>query len=253
MNFGFLITAFENVEQTLQNIRHIRGFPRLDRSQICVVSTTENESVIDRFNNLLYTEGLQPLIIKVIKEAPGNSTNPWEPPKQDYISWRHKWLGPRILKSFDVGFNLLYESGVDVALHLHSDTFWKPDAETQLIEEIEHIKPNSYKCAGYWDLCIEDNGLGLHPHPEGQVLDIGFLKHMGILPFSDCYKDDNFVHWNWGSVESLIANWCHYKLTNRCLEEFEKPKQIFLNMFKVRMTRPYHGDWSHLVNLGGVQ
>lgn len=252
MKFGFLITAFENVEQTLQNIRHIRGYPRLGKSQICVVSTTENQQVIDKFNSLLYTEGLQPLILKIIRDTPGNSTNPWEPPKQDYINWRHKWLPPRILKSFDVGFNLLYESGIDVALHLHSDTFWHNtyEAETKLMVEAE----KSYEAyAGYWDLCIEDNWLGVHPHPEGILIDIGFFKHMGILPFFNCYGDPNFVHWNWGSPESLIANWCHYKITGICLKEHEKPKQIFLNMFRARMSRTYHGNWDHLVNLEGVQ
>lgn len=252
MNFGILITAYNNWQQTLDNIRHIRSIPQLEKIPICVVSTAYEDNIVNAFNCFQYRLNIQPIITKVLLDAPGNPISVWEPPKQDYISWRHKWLPPRILKSLDIGFFLLNNIGLETILHIHADSFIQKDYVPQLIEEANQVFESF---GGIWDLCMEDN-LGpknSHPHPEGILFDIDFLKNSNILPFSNCYTDSDFIHWNWGSPESLIANWIHYKLTGRVLKQDSETSEVYNDTFRVRCKRDYHGTFDHLINLPGVQ
>lgn len=252
MELGFLITAYNNWQQTLDNIRHIRSIPKFENSTICVVSTAYEENIVNAFNCFTYRLKIQPTIVKVIEDAPGNPKSTWGPPNQQYISWRHKWLPPRILKSLDVGFELLRNVGVDTCLHLHSDSFIQRDYVPQLIEEANQV----YESYGaIWDLCMEDclGPFNSHPHPESILADIHFFNHMGILPFSNCYTDSNFVHWNWASTESLVANWIHYKITGKYLKQDSISDPKYNTMFRVRCKRDYHGTFDHLINLPGTQ
>ena len=249
-DFGILITAYENVEQSLQNILHIRkNFNSINKCQIVVISTTEKPEVRQQFTNLLYREGLQPLIVKVLDNVPGNPGVCWQPPEQVYNSWRHKWLPIRIFKSLSAGFNLLYEVGIEVGLHLHSDTFLKSEYEERLLDEITDIQKD---CLGYWDLCIEDH-TGVHVHPEGMAWFLPKCKELGILDIPNCFYQKHYRHWNWASTESLIGTWCNYRLCAQNIGIDERGCQNFYNEFKVRTKRPYHGDFEHIINLGGVQ
>jgi len=253
-DFGILITAYENVEQTLQNIKHIRkNFSRINKCQIVVISTTEKPQIRQQFTNLLYHEGLQPLIVKVLDNVPGNPGVEWERPEwETAINWRHRYLGGRIFKSLSVGWNILYDLGIKTCLHLHSDSFINQGYENNLLIEIENIG-NAY--LGYWDICNEDTGGLNHIHPEGILIDLASCKNYGILDIFECFKHPAFQVWNWGSIEALIGCWFNFKID-------DKAKNIgiddvcckrYYEVFQVRCQRMYHGVFDHIVNLGGVQ
>lgn len=261
--FGILITAFENVSQVLENVRYIRkNFKEINKCQIVVISTTDKEEVKNRFTNLLYTEGLQPIIVKVLDNVPGNAGIKWKNREQSYISWRHEFIGPRVLRSMQEGFYLLLDAGVNYALHLHSDTTWKAEQEELLLKEINEVK-NIY---GIVDLCEEDNldvlPIGFHWHPEGMVLNIKALDIFRALDWSKAFEKEDysksgyeeFSSHNYGSPEANLAQWVHYKMFGRCINHNrDLPDPRFYQRFRFRMTRPYHGDFEHIVNLEGVQ
>lgn len=251
-DFGILITAYENVEQVLENIKHIRkNFTYINKCSIVVISTTEKEEIKQKFVNLLYTEGLQPLIVKVLYNVPGNPGVKWERPDfETAINWRHRYLGGRIFKSISHGFNLLYDMDIEVGLHLHSDTFLKQSYEQTLLEEMENVQDGYL---GYWDLCIEDTGTGVHVHPEGILWHLPGCKECGIIDIFSCFDNSDFKCWNFGSIEALIGSWCNYRLCNKNIGIDDRGCSQFYADFKVRCKRPYHGDFEHIINLTGTQ
>ena len=251
-DFGILITAYENVEQVLENIRHIRkNFKEINKCQIVVISTTEKDEVKQKFVNLLYTEGLQPLIVKVLDNVPGNPGVSWERPAfETSINWRHRYLGGRIFKSMSHGFNLLYNLDIETGLHIHSDTFLKSTYENELLQEIDSV--NS-KYLGYWDICIEDTGTNVHIHPEGILWHLPDCKELGILDIFNCFNHCHYKCWNFGSIEALIGTWCNYRQSCQNIGIDERASDKFYEYFKVRCRRPYHGDFEHLINLAGTQ
>ena len=255
---SILITAYENVEQTLSNIKHLRSFLNWP---IVVVSTSHKPEIIDAFNNLQYTQGVQPLLVKCI-DAPGNPNYEWASPKiahtdngeveQKYVSWRHEFIPPRIFLSMQIGFNLLLEMGCNIALHLHSDTFWNntPEALKQLEEECNEV----YRArAMIWDLCIEDSGNNIHPHPEAIIADLEFLREKGILNLFGIYSG-GFEHYNWGSPESLLGSWCYFNFFDKpILSPNQETRITFRDYFKARCKREYHGQFTHITNIAGTQ
>lgn len=250
-DFGILITAYENVEQTLQNILHIRkNFTSINKCQIVVISTTEKQSVKEAFTNLLYREGLQPLIVKVLDNVPGNPGCNWERPEwETAINWRHRYLGGRIFKSLSVGWNLLYDLDIEIVYHLHSDSFIKPQYEPQLLNEIYDLQ---HDFMGIWDICIEDTGNLNHIHPEGMNLNIQKCRENNILDIFDCFNC-SYKTWNPGSIEAVIGTFVNYCLCGRSVKIDEECSQLYYQEFVVRTKRSYHGDFEHIINLGGVQ
>lgn len=255
--FGVVITAYEQVELVRQNILNFRNnfsSEVIKRCPIVVVSTTNKIKESTGFEELAEIPELRPLTVLVLKNAPGNEGNLWEPPTQEYINWRHKFLPGRIFYSMQKGFNVLHDMGMNTGLHLHSDTFWKPNAELQLIKEIEQLEDG---LLGIHDLCLEDNGnyapIGTHVHPEGLLWNITECKKLGILDIFTCFNRD-FRHYNWGSVESLIGCWYNYKLCGQnIMGPQDELSKRFSYYFESRMFRDYHGDWEHLTNLSGTQ
>lgn len=244
---GILITAYNDFNQVLENIRHIRSFPKIGKSEIVVISTAHQQNIVDSFYNMSYSTGVQPLTVKVI-DVPGNPNNEWEPPSQEYISWRHKYLSPRIFKSFDIGFNLLDLLNCDIGLNLHSDTFLQRNYEDVLLNEIEECST----IGAIWDICKEDSGNQLHVHPENIMINLRFWKTHHLLPISNCYHS-NFKAWNWGCIEGLIGGWAYYKLTGISPESNSETTEEFKTLFKTRIIRDYHGNFPHIINLAGEQ
>lgn len=252
--FGVLITAYENHKQVLDNIRHIRSFKELKDIQICVVSTTENPQIKEAFYNLVYAENVQPLTVIVWDTAPGNKSGIYldKIEKLDYFqSWRHKYLPARILLSIEKGLISLNNSGCNVGLHLHSDTFL--NSIQWIKERLDGLK----NLVAYWDLCLEDNGIyapeGVHIHPEGILINITNAISSNFIYFSEIYESE-FTHYNYGSIESLIGCWANYCIDgNPIMGPENKLGSNFNKLFKPILKRDYHGNWFHYRNLEGVQ
>jgi hypothetical protein len=249
---GIVISTFENILQVIENIKLLRSYENFKKSIIVVVTTSENKEVIERFQKLALGPGMQPLLIEVIRNCPGNSDSKWEPPPFCYDtptekdSWRAKFLPVRILRSMEVGFKRLYEMGCKTGLHIHGDMFVTEFFQDTMPEELRILETK----LGIWDLCEEDNGIygpiGVHVHPAPLNLNLTECNRLGILDFG-CFYHKEFTHYNWISIESLIGCWANFCLCKQSiLKPSDKCSDDFYNSFIVRTKRFYHGNFVHL-------
>ena len=248
MSNGIVLTCYENLEHTKINLELLRRMSIYRDSPIIVVTTSPNKEIQEEFCKLN-----NKTTKTIILNAPGNPGVNWEPPPGNYDtpkeknSWRARYLPARLLYSMSVGFNELSLLDVNVALHLHSDTFWKPDHEYMLVEEQEKLK----ELYGIWDLRLEDKGwyvpLGSLPHPAPMHLNLKKCGALDIINFHKVFFHPKFKHYNFISVESLIGCWVNFCLCGQSVMGPEdKCCKEFYDKFKMRFKRFYHGNFEHL-------
>lgn len=255
MKNGIIITAYENISHTKTNIDLLREMSIYKDAQIIVITTSSNKNIQKGFQNLSNNK------TKLITlNAPGNPGVNWEPPDGNYDGlteqniWRAKYLPARLLYSMSAGFNEMSKLDVEYCLHLHSDTFWKIEAERLLIEEQERLK----EVYGFWDTCLEDNGIyapfGIHIHPAPIHINLQRCKELDIINLYKVFFHPIFRHYNFISIESLIGCWTNFCLSNNSiLSADDKCSPIYYDRFKSRCKRDYHGTFDHIINLPGTQ
>jgi hypothetical protein len=266
--FCFLITAYQQVDKTEQNIKNIReNFDKLKDSLIIVVSTSADEcgfrDMVQKYDNIAFMH---------FERAPGNPKNDWyKAHDQEFISWRQKFIPPRVLGSIEVGMSLAYQQGCETVLHIHSDTMCRGSKEDQLLLEIEFVQKNNLLFIG--DLsspCEAVKALPpmMHWNPEGMLLnlvecgtyDYGFEISRETLEYGGGFtklfngSETKFRSHNYGSIEALFGQYAVYCLTgDNVLSPTDPVPEIYYQKTRARSSRPPHGDFGFLINPGGEQ
>ncbi len=255
-DFCFLITAYDQVDLVIKNIKRIRSeYPiQLATTKIIVVSTHEE----DLFSDKILDD--QTLFIH-FKDAPGNKLsrefNSKENPAGKYLNWRQEYLPPRILLSIEKGLMLAYDLGIKSALHLHSDTYWEPQKISNLLTEQKEISkylfigdlsfPNEYS-----SFRLKVIPFLLHFQPEGLHFNIQKSKETGFLNFSEIWSYKSmFQSHNFGSIEALIGQYAHFCLCQSNITSYSQSLKLeYINNINFRTIRMYHGKFRYgLVNL----
>jgi hypothetical protein len=236
---GFIITAFEQVDLTRQNVDKIRSFVEFAKSPIVVVSTSTRKLGFSDIPDIEFIHFV---------DAPGNPDSSHKSYPQEYINWHQEFLPQRILHSIAIAANRINSKYV---LHLHSDTFWQD--EQKLIDEVSFMESNGVLAIG--DLAISCENVcslpkGFHFNPEGMLLNTEFART--IKNMFD--YDKGFRSHNYGSIEAMIGQYLHYYISgNNILTYDDMPHEDYNSKVIARCIRGYHGDFGHLNNLPGKQ
>lgn len=262
--FCYIITAFEQINLVEENIKRIRTqYKILNNNDIVIVSTSDRDVGFERleneYSNVHFID---------FPNAPGNknsSIRNRNNPCGNYISWRHEFLPMRILLSFQKGIQYSWDIGFNKILHLHSDTYFKPEAENKLISYINQLD----YCLMVADTSIEEELNAkilktlpptLHLHPEGLLLNLDGCYKCGYgFTFGNIFrKDSNFISHNYSCIAALLSQYLIYCLTGKNITKYDDqlPNEYHKNVY-LRENRPYHsgsnGFLSGLVNLSGEQ
>lgn len=255
-DFGFVITAYDQVDFVKDNINRIRSeYPKvISNSPIIIITTHED----DLFSNALIQ--FKNVYLIHYKDAPGNKDN------KTYISklsqgerknWRGEFLPIRILTSLQLGIEKANSLNLKRILHLHSDTYWKPEKIDKLLLDIK--LSSDYLIIG--DLSIEPELSSIknnvippffHFQPEGLMINIEKAIKTGFYKFDEIWKKDSlFQTHNYMAIEAIIGQYAHFSLTNKCIvKKTDIVTKEYYKQVKVRTIRNYHGIFnSGLVNL----
>lgn len=246
-NFGFIISAYRQVDLTRQNVESIRQFKQLGHCPIVVISTCHEDIGFADIPGIEFIH---------FKDAPGNPNSPYKTvPWDGYIegNWHHEYLPQRILRSIALGAAYLNDRGIQYGLHCHSDTFWKD--ENLLVNEISRMHDESLLAIGDLSISIENikrNPPGCAFNPEGMLFDLDFAETIDSAV--DHHDADGFKSNGYGTTEWLIGQYLHYYISGKNLLNYtDEICDGYKKKVKVRCTREYHGDFGHLINLWGKQ
>lgn len=261
--FGFLITAFKQVDKVKQGldlIRHTYDIDYIRNAPIIIVSTSEEECGFTK----LIPEYKNTCLIR-LKDAPGSPNCNWfirrNNPEVPYWSWRHEFLPARIIYSMQKGIIYADRIGITKLLHLHSDTFWRPDNLNALEKELQ-LLDNKYVIT---DLSLHEEDWTkkhkivppkLHWLPEGQLLNLPKCKEIGYgFAFNKIFDlDSSFKATNFGMIERLFGTYFHYCLTGIQINKWEQElSKEYFDGVEFRCERTYHGTFDHILNLSGNQ
>jgi len=236
MNVGFLITAYKHLELVEQNINNIQQYQYLADSPIVIVTTSEEDigfsSLEKKYKN-----------VYVI-----NFNNA---PKYEEIGFKNTLplygvsLAKRIFLSIEKGLKKHNDLKTDICVHLHSDSFWKKEFESNLILYCNDVYNNNILFSG--DLCIEDNSSPItnstHFHPEGLIINISEAIKWNFINLNRIWNDNTFDSHNFGSVEALIGQFAAYCVTRQLITSNIVINDEYYKKVKARYTRPYHGEF----------
>lgn len=254
-----LITAYQQVKLTRENIVNFRNNFKGFASQCPIVVVTTSESDVgfkkleDEFENVYVIE---------FKNSPGSSNCKWytfKDPNNKPISWVHEFLPPRILMSIEKGLKMGLELGCNKVLHLHSDTSWQVSHEKNLNDSFDML--DEYMLMG--DRSIKDCNsgplpYGLHFHPEGLFFNLKKCKEYNNygLSYSKIFSlDSSFRSHNYYAPSALIGQYALWCITNQNIIDtsIDIPDEYWGNV-KIIFERDYHGTFNHgITNRSGKQ
>ncbi len=262
-DLAFVITAYQQVNLVLRNIKRIREeYPdNFNNCPIIIVSTSETDfftPYINLYKNVFFIH---------FDNAPGNDSyvGSYESRilfKNKEPNWRYEFLPPRILISIQKGLEFATGLTCKYALHLHSDTFWHPKKIINLYREL--IILENYLFIGDLSAPNEISSCKnqvlppkMHFQPEGLLFNLEKSNEIGFSKFENIWSDNNFMSHNFGSIEALISQYSIYCLTEKLniVNSYnDKIPSIYFNVIKIRTIRTYHGKFnSGLVNLNMSQ
>lgn len=260
---GWLITAYQQVAETLDRIDRIKAM--CPASQICVVTTSETDCGFQEVRN-------RGCWLIEYDNAPGSKKCNWFKSKSNVERydtagniWRAQYLTARILTSIQTGLRFLDIHGCEYVLHIHSDTFFYND--NVLRDDIQRLTENNYLfIADATKPCEESQILppGFCFQPEGTLFNLQECKRTGFWDFHKIYHSRNsrneyaypedFYSVDIIGYEATFGSWAHYVLAERnVLDSFEQVDPLYYKKCIVRCTRNYHGDFYHLINTPGMQ
>jgi hypothetical protein len=251
---------FEQVELVKQNINNIRSFKYLKDSFILVASTSPKQGFLENFSDI-YDNYNQISFVQMTWMDGNNDPRMYASNPNQRVSWRQEFLPKRILISMDKCLDLLYTIKSDVVLHLHSDSFWKPTAELQLLKETDWLMNNNGLFVG--DLSDEGEDYatktktlrqGLHYQPEALLINLRERERLGYK-FSKVYDPEGgFQPHNHTCIEAIFGELACFCLNGTNILSYNDiPPPEYYAKVKPRCQRGYHGDWNHLINLPGMQ
>lgn len=280
-DFGFLITAYKQIGLVEQNILRIRDdYKHLNKSPIIIVTTCEYDI---GFIELEYKYNDVYVIEYPNAPNPNNKiskSNTTLTSKDKFIEskapvfdwadrgendgfvpgtrWRYEYIAARILLSMRLGFIKSFDLGIKTLLHLHSDSWWETSHEENLIRDIEKVRGENLLFYGDISEAL-DNGRwepGFLFCPEGIIFNLDVCKRIGYgFNFDEIYfNNDNtngilnnnkqFFCSDFSSTEPLLSEFALWKLTGKNYYEYDIIPNEYYNKVKVRMRRPFHGNFS---------
>ncbi len=268
--FGFLITAFQQIDLTRKNIERIRNeYKFLHNCDIIVVTTSPQDVGFDT----LATDFKNVHVIN-FRDAPGTEGSTFvtksNAPSQDMPGgiWRYNFLAARILYSMKKGLVKAKELGLDAILHLHSDTYWQSDKESILVAEMYNVIDDNLLFSGD---CAEsfERHKRIPPNmnfcPEGIIFNVGMCIRTGFSDFEKIYEGPNknfeFVnkdeYWckDYVGIEIILGTWAMWRLCGKnMLDVNDEVPELFRRKVKCRSVRAHHNSFPDgLVNLPQTQ
>ena len=253
-DFMFHISCYRQVDLALQNIGNIRNnFKTLGQCPILVTSTSPDEVGFSDFPS--EHEGVY---VRLFNHAPGNPGVPWKS-RQTHPEWRLEYLPPRIFIPIMEALSIAYMTGTKFVLHLHSDSFWMPDAEQLLIDECEMLEKENLLFRGDLSHLTDHVGAippGTHFQPEFLLFNVAECHKYGYgFKFREIWDDKSgFESHNYCAIEALFGQFAAWKLTGNSIT---KPDDVIPDIYKekvsVRCERGFHGFFKHGYNLPGIQ
>lgn len=253
-NFGFLITSYEQLDDTRSNIIRIRDrYKIFNKCPIVVVTSTRNKVDFKSLENLRDN-------IEVVEfpEAPWPGNNHWyhdqdKVKHQHYISIGHQFLPPCLFMSMELGLHAIYKK-VKYCLHIHGDTYWREEQEQNLELYAEMLANYTVLIdTSTAEEATHDLPKNMSWHPEGMFLNLDRCYDIGFgFKFSDIFRDScDFHSKNYGSPEGLFGQWMEYCLTGKSLNNHEdKLSDKFIKEVYIICDRMYHGHFPYgLTNL----
>ncbi len=255
--FCFIITTFRDEKLTATNVKWIRSGPKpLADAPIYIVYTYEEP--------LSFQDSLGENVSVIWNwDVPPNKQCRWyTPPDHAFSNVRQQMLPPRILTSMGIALKFANLDGMDVALHLHSDTFFKHTSFPLLESEAQQLIDEDLLFIG--DISTEDEYSQravellpgkLHWHPEALCINVRKAETIGYSSTMEIFlRNNGFITHHEGGSECLVgqyAAWCLDK-ENIPLGRKDLPP-IYDKSVKVRSYRSYHGEFQHLINIPGIQ
>lgn len=259
-NFAFLITMFEQSELVRQNIANLRKFSHLGNSLILVVSTSPKEGFLKQFDDL-YKNDNNLAFLQMNWMYGNDDPRMYSMNREERIAWRQEFLPKRILTTMDKCLDLLHCIKFDVVMHIHSDSFLKPSAESVFLSEIDWLMRNDGLFAA--DLSDEGEDFSyktkslqpcLHWQPEAMCINLNERERLGYK-FSKVYDETSgFIPHNYMSIEAIFGELACYCLNGKNILTYEDiPPDEYCKKVLVRGQRSYHGEYFHLTNFPGMQ
>lgn len=234
--YGFLITAYKQIELVRENINRIRNnYKILNNSDIIIVTTSEEDigfKSLEEYENVHVIE---------YKNAP---------PMLSFCD-----LSKRIFNSIQFGLYMAKELEIDCVLHLHSDTYWEIHKENILFNYMNIVLDDNLLFSGDIDIHCEFNSPippNIHFHPEGIIFNIKeCLKYGYGFTFDRIWKNDGFISHNICSPEALIGQYAIFCLSSEnVIKSTDVIPYIYFQKIKIRNYRTYHGIFDDgLINL----
>lgn len=272
-NPAWLITTYNQTVQTVENIHRIRKYETFEKQPIIVVYTYPRKDIFDAFlpeldSNVLFIH---------FEDAPGNPV-PWYMPWKKFktkspagSNWRDNYIAARILLSMRLGFIKADQIGCNLAIHLHSDTYWETNRVGQLKGICEKMLTQGKVLYGDQPIVFEKEDIlppNFHFHPEGTIFNLQTAKYLGYgFNFDEIYKSRNssglenlkykedFWTPHFGRTEALFPSWLHWTIakTNITSPNSKVDKEYYYKIM-TGISRSAHGVHPNgLINFGQQQ
>lgn len=255
LKFGFLITAYQQLELTRDNVDRIRNqYKVLKDVPIIIVSNSQEEcgfnSIVEQYENIYYLHQT---------DAPYNNPG--------YITYRDHYYNiiPRVFMAMQRGSEIAESIGLDIIVHIHSDTYYKPEYEQILLNTFNECKDFMVICdlsQCMIDIIDRDTPHCLAWHPESMFINIKRCRELGyIFCFEDFLSGKyDFDLLNYTTIETIFGEIALNIVTGRTVKDIRSSQdrdevlRDFQKFFKIGLTRYPHGDFPNgLVNLHGQQ
>lgn len=266
--FGILITAYQEIDRTENNIIRIRNkYGKYKNIPIIVITTSEIDigfKKLEQYSDVHVIE---------FKNAPGSKGSNFVTKSRYYPNvpggeWRFKYIAARILFSMKLGIQRAAELNIKALLHLHSDTYWEEGKLDNLEIDFDRILSKNLLFIG--DLSADFTRDKWLPYgtmfcPEGIVFNVDKCISTSYYNFDKIYEGPNrdnewinkeeFYCPDYPSIEKLLGGWAHFIFTGKSLTCYEdRVEQEYLNNVDIRSIRVNHGRFDYgLVNFPGTQ
>jgi len=255
MNLLIHISAYKQVDLIEKNILNFRNnFSELKYKTIITTSTAPEDpgfgALTNKYDNLVHMQ---------FDAAPGNPDVIFKSRPQQYPSWRAEFIAPRILLPIQKVLQIASIFKYDSVLHMHSDSFWKPESERQLLNEIDTLLNKNKLFIG--DLSAPCEGCnaipkGFHFQPEGLLFNVAECHKYGYgIDFWKIWEPESgFISHNWMAIEAFFGQFAHWCLTGKNITAFtDEVDEIYFERVVARCQRDHHGNFAHIYNPPGEQ